>query len=253
METVAQKPPVHTRPFSAEHAKAGAPYCCRDGSEATVLKWDGRSERYPLLGVVTDRDELTTWSKDGAHHVDNSSRLDLVMTPLGFIDGKPVFVGDIIKSPDCKPTPAEVWMRFGPGSEWCWPAPAKVYPATAMSEGEIISSYYGGGPVNGHQEETAAFFRIANAALRHAIDAGQVIIKEDHEAALNRLGESLRPVADVMSVDVSRHERDMAIAKAVRDASRETCAHAAPVLPSTTTYGRISGLNLAAIIAEVKP
>lgn len=84
-----------TKPFNLEHASAGAPYASADGESATILKWDGRSE-YPLIGVHGEADEPASWTAQGEHLAGSASGADLVMTPLGHIDGKPVFVGDLI-------------------------------------------------------------------------------------------------------------------------------------------------------------
>jgi hypothetical protein len=86
--------------------------------------------------------------------------------------------------------------------------PEKVYPVTQMNDGAVCSAYYSGGSVKGNKEELAAFYRIANAALRHAIDANQIIAALDHNNALAALDHSLH---------TARHVRDMAIARAVED------------------------------------
>ena len=91
--------PIHTRPFCLADAKAGAPYCCRDGSAVQVFKWDCRG-RAVLAGIVSawDGDHSALWS-DGGDEVD-FTEYDLVMLPLGYIDGKPVFVGDRLEQRD---------------------------------------------------------------------------------------------------------------------------------------------------------
>lgn len=58
-------PQKHTRPFNLEHARAGAPYCCRDGHEATVLKWDARYPGRPILGMKGPTDQAMGWNADG--------------------------------------------------------------------------------------------------------------------------------------------------------------------------------------------
>lgn len=173
--------PEFSKPFNILDAKAGAPYCCRDGRTAQVLKWDRNVSDYPMMGVVGKSDDPRTWTATGsatygAHGAEYDC--DLVMLPLGLIDGKPVFVGDKITSPDCKgDTTAHHKMNFGEKSTWAWPVSAPTYPVTLMTDGDLVSNYYGGGPVS-HDQEYQAWRRIANAALRHAIDAGQVVLPD---------------------------------------------------------------------------
>jgi hypothetical protein len=139
----------------------------------------------------------------------------------------------------------QIQMRVSSAAKWqdmtvehpYWDAmeyrikPEKLYPVTQMDEGAICSAYFGGGPVNGHKEELAALYRIANAALRHACDANQIISMVDHQDALTTLGKKLR------DAEITRHAaRDMAIAEAVRDACRT-----------------LSNVNLNAIIKAANP
>lgn len=230
--------PEFTKEFNADHAKAGAPYCCRNGVEATIVKFDCRHPNFVLVGVRGQSDECTSWTNKGGFYGNNDPcGHDLAMLPLGMIDGKPVFVGDELLDDQghaffVKPTPAE-WLHT---TGCAWPAPAKVYPATQIGDNDLCSAYYGGGPVVGATAEMAAFYRIANAALRHAIEAGQVITMADHHEEMAKLDD----------------ERDMAVAKAVRDACRSKFKEGFVAIPETCAYGRISGIDLAAIIAKIK-
>jgi len=258
--------PIHTRPFDMSAAKAGAPYCCRDGSEATVLKWDCRDKDYPLVGVIGTTDTAADWGFDGRHCM---ASISLVMTPLGYIDGKPVFAGDEIMDCECltkvSATPGDHDFKY-----CSWPAPEKVYPETLAHWDEFMDSIDATGPRGGLTINERQVTAIANAALRHACESGQVITKEDHEAALHRLGESLRIVADT-----ARAERDMAVAQAVESEMRaageqmaarraardmaiaEAVRGEAYVKAMNCQYGYegivIRQIDLATIIAEVKP
>ena len=173
--------PEFSRPFNLEHAKAGAPYGCRNGVEATILKFDRRDE-FAVLGMYGNADQAISWMPNGQHARNSpEGNRDLVMLPLGFIDGKPVWVGDEVVSGqapygDAVTIAATHDMEFGDGCGWRWPAPAPVYPETLMTRRdfarlddsrifEIIQPSY---------EREARL--IANAALRHAIDAGQVVL-----------------------------------------------------------------------------
>jgi hypothetical protein len=86
--------------------------------------------------------------------------------------------------------------------------PERVYPTTKMAMSDFDSALARAG-----SKESIALhvvIGIANAALRHAIDAGQIITIADHQTELFTLGDKLR------DVEIARHAaRDMAIAKAM--------------------------------------
>lgn len=86
----------HTRAFNKNHAQDGAPYRLRNGREATVLMWTSRNLLYKLAGVYGSEDTPGNWMLDGSFDTRGPSDFDLVMVPLGLIDGKPVFTGDKI-------------------------------------------------------------------------------------------------------------------------------------------------------------
>lgn len=229
-----------TKPFNLDHAKAGAPYACRDGREATVLKWESRREGCPLLGVFDVRDLPGLWTGDGLNS--GNRDLDLVMIPLGYIDGKPVFVDDEVEF-------AGNVVKVVPGDhgfQSCrWPAPAKQYPVTNCTP-ELVRKYNDVVTCNKHMgwhAHIAAIEGVANAALRHAVDNGQVISTEDHCDAMVRA--SVKTLEDVQA---GRAMRDMAIAHAVLAAVKTVInAH------STCCLHALNGkINLNTIIAEVK-
>ena len=162
--------PLHSKLFSMVDAQAGAPISCVDGASATVFKWDCRRAVYKLAGIRGDVDESAVWTQEGQHQSCYGGAA-LVMLPLGMIDGKPVFVGDEYMFEGMKYT--AIPSGFD-GFDGCsWPTPAKVYPKTLMSA-ELLESY-----CHGSGGSTASLFRIANAAICHAIDAGQVVIAVD--------------------------------------------------------------------------
>lgn len=202
--------PIHTRPFNSDHAKAGAPYCCRNGEEATVLKWDCRDSEFPLGGVFGGQDDATNWNAQGVYNRSLKAEYDLVMLPLGTIDGKPVFVGDEFVNDDGENVKGHPLHSGAVSSRCRWPAPAKVHPETTMTYEEAEAAW---GAQPGFSTSLIA---IANAALRHAIDAGQVVAAGDRAA------------------------RDMVIAKAVL----EVC--------KSVTFP-MANIDLAAIIAKVEP
>lgn len=239
--------PKDTRPFDLAAAKAGAPYACRNGMEATVFIWDRRGvEVHSIAGVLGASDEPTSWTKSGNYSDGNESGWDLVMLPLGEIDGKPVFTGDefevnCLAHPDewkrCKaePTWAGTWNDDG---KWFrWPAPAKVYPETQMTGKELWNVYFKN---DGNSE--GSYVAVANAALRHAIDSGQLPTKEAYD--------QLR--ADLLEAEQRNAARDMAIAEAVRDEIQKWMEHPtwAHAIGGSLAQG-MRGFDLAAIIAKV--
>lgn len=274
--------PQHTRPFNPEHARAGAPYCTRAGFKAAVLKWDADHMAYPLIGFMNDGakgDISMSWSLTGQHSLTPEHYADLVMTPLGFIDGKPVFVGDELEEDSVVggdntfvvgPT-----MRDGHFKHARWPAPEPVYPETRMDYGDLIriAMKTNSSPmaVTGSQVVS-----IANAALRHAIDAEQVVpmagvlelardlrknefdkLKADLQKAKRSLelagytdngGELWKPPLG-KSPD-QRAARDMVIAEAVKAATFNK-VRSFDLSPGRPSYERID-IDLAAIIAGVK-
>lgn len=243
-----------TRPFDLDHAIAGAPIATVDRGPARFVAYADEADRsccvivLDMKGVVGTRRKSGRVNEFGA--TDNP--FDLVMTPLGLIDGKPVFVGDIVKSPDCKQVEADHRMNFGEGSTWQWPAPERMYPETQMTDAELCTSVPTMHKINQSPSACEQFildgFRsLANAALRHAIDAKQVITTDEHLDALMALGQNMK------GVEIKRHAaRDMAIAEAVRNCARNNFHSPFENLVGSHAYGRISNINLAAIIATVK-
>lgn len=151
--------------------------------------------------------------------------------------------------------------------------PERIYPETRLGDGEICSAYYGGGPVKGPDEETKAWYRVANAALRHAIDADQVVpMSEVQEVArnLNKRryeraerallsagfedlgGQEWKPPLGKAPhfIEVSDPKRDMAIAEAVRKFCENKAANDST---KYAAYKAIQDADLAAIIAGVRP
>ncbi len=164
------------REFNLEHARAGAPISLITGENVEILKWD-RPGALSIVGIVQDKCfTVMAWNAIGTNA--NSRDLRLVMTPLGYIDGAPVFVGDQVVDKDTGKvtTVLSTWSRMNPDL-WAWPAPAKVYPETKMDQTELanaaLSKHSGMMVCTGAQ-----LYGIANAALRHAIDAGQVVVPE---------------------------------------------------------------------------
>jgi hypothetical protein len=216
--------PEFSKPFDQAAARAGAPFCCRDGRSADILKWDGRRPGEPLIGFQSDSDIPASWTAGGAYETGSEGDIDLVMLPLGLIDGEPVFVGDTFLWHDGTPKVATAEMAGGDWGRCAWPAPANVYPTFTQKDIDTLDGW------SGHNWQV----NFANAALRHAIDAGQVV-----------------------QVPQGTDERDRKLAVAVRTACLEVSAnfnHAGMSLPEALfkCRGAISALALSDIIATVK-
>lgn len=216
--------PEFSKPFNIDHAKAGAPFCGADCEAVRVLIWDRKHPTHPIIAIEErGEQEAIAFRVDGksTSHESLGIVLELVMLPLGLIDGKPVFVGDAIALPSgevCVVGPVD-----RPGPDCSWPAPAREYPQTMMKIAELAKHCCDG---RSWTEDARA---IANAALRHAIDAGQVVTTED------------------------RAVRDMEIARAVLSACKERFDGAKNACCSNEfIITRLSGVHLKAVISTVK-
>ena len=163
-----------TKPFNYEHARAGAPVATNIGTDVQVLIWDRKHPTHPILAIeLCDEHEAFAFTLEGNRSPNfYRSELDhLVMKPLGYIDDKPVFVGDELEQRDRH---NESWVpRTAQPSDRDfsisrWPAPKREYPATTMTDEQIAQAAYAAPVFN-------QWRGIINAALRHAIDAGQVM------------------------------------------------------------------------------
>lgn len=240
--------PEFSKPFDLAAARAGAPIGCINGLSVKIHNWAARGEQTLLLGeiVANNADVQAAWSVTG-----RTQRLadcfDLVMLPLGLIDGKPVFAGDAIEDGgpgDWTPGIAHPCNRDFKNCRW--PAPAKVYPETTMRHEDMLTFYVDALRKLGYnavQAETQGLDAVVNAALRHAVDAGQVMPKDEHEAALHRLGERLKGITLG-----DRAARDMNIAVAVRNTAYTEAMNCQSGHEGTV----IRQINLAAIISTVK-
>lgn len=170
--------PEFSRPFNLADAKAGHPIQTVAGDRAEVFKYDhAEFANFPLVGVI-NHTRLCYWTEAGAGAlgVGDSYQDNLVMAPIGTIDGKPVFIGDeLVYISSGRTTFVEPDDKNF--SHCRWPALTPAYPVTLMTDDDLVSNYNGGGPVS-HKREYQEWRRIANAALRHAIDAGQLVLPD---------------------------------------------------------------------------
>lgn len=124
-------PIAFSKPFSLEHAKAGARFILRNGTKVRILCWDRKGQGCPLVGLATrdyDVSEIVyAWTIQGSIQLGKlSSDWDLVMAPMAIIDGRPVFVGDVIEATNSglgyqKITVLPSWL-YNPLNTYRWPA-----------------------------------------------------------------------------------------------------------------------------------
>lgn len=94
---------IHSKPFNLEHAKAGAPVQLRRGEPARILCFDRASVSgvlFPIIALVKDinvGEYIIERTSDGKHRGCSKRDYDLVMAPLAVVEGKPVFVGDVLQ------------------------------------------------------------------------------------------------------------------------------------------------------------
>lgn len=255
MTTKLEKP-EHTKVFNRAHADSRAPFCCANGMLAKILQWIDDS----AIGYITTaRGEVfaAQWDLEGVESetvVHNESH-NLVMTPLGFIDGKPVFVGDDIEDGgpgDWTPGVAHPGNRVFTNCRWPDNAPVIQTKMTSHELRALLESYQDplvmfSSPTNGSLK------KLADGILGRAITDGQVVTNDKHEADLMRLGENLKGIAITQS-DADRAARDMAVAKAVRTALLHDLWKAPFICPQDyhQINDRMNGVALSPILDTVK-
>ena len=172
--------PEFSKPFNISDTKVGAPYCCRDGQQAEILKWDCNHKCFPLIGVVCENTYHypESWTISGEQASDEELERrpgrDLVMLPIGMCQSKPVFMGDELVTRVGVNFVVEAKHIGDLDEENTWPVPELDYPTTQMKLEDFDAALSKSGS---HECISArAACAIANAALRHAIDAGQVVL-----------------------------------------------------------------------------
>jgi hypothetical protein len=109
--------------------------------------------------------------------------------------------------------------------------PAREYPQSDMSNGQLHAAFMEG---TGHacpSWNSAGCRAVANAALKDAIDQGQVVTREEFDRAIG-----------------DRKKRDFAVAEAVRDKAYVAVMNCDNNLEGVV----VRSLDVAAIISEVK-
>lgn len=116
----------HYRPFNHEHARAGAPFSTIDGRSVEIIRWDVRGGDCPLLGIVENGAHgqlVVRWTTDGVQYAERTADEQLVMTPLGMCDGKPVFWDSEMEHEDGTPVAGHVAAFHSAGgfNTYRWP------------------------------------------------------------------------------------------------------------------------------------
>jgi len=120
--------PEHYKEFDLNSAKAGAPYAQRNGLAARIGIWDCTS-LYSLVGTIMDKagnERAAQWKSDGVNPLYVSS--SLVMLPLGYCEGRPVFVGDELVDVCGTSFKIRVDAKYTRWDVYKWPRTAPVMP-----------------------------------------------------------------------------------------------------------------------------
>lgn len=199
-----------SKPFNLADAKAGHPVAIANAIPgaaglnntvpAKILTADLNNAWRVVVSYFHGEDErVVKFLADGTNpkgEENINTRAHLVMGPIGTIDGKPVYPGDMITlgglafhAPYDVPVPSEAK----------WP---RQYPETQMPGVDLCIVY---ASFNGDQYES--LFAVANAAIRHGIDNGYLL---DPTQAAKEISDAIATLSD-------EYERRYAIAKRDRE------------------------------------
>src|SRR5882672_2577799 len=157
----------HFKPFNIEHAKAGAPCKCYDGTFTEIIYWTALTQNFPIVALLGKEQSLMRYREDGTSSFPTSSYL--VMTPIAFIEKKPVYWDDKIVTQFGITIQAHIWFSQKESFEFCtWPV---TYPKSQISDDELYEIWVASPLL------TDSLRAVADAVLRHAIKSGQVIFK----------------------------------------------------------------------------
>ncbi len=167
----------HTKAFNYEQAKSGAPISTAFGTKVKVLTFERQGLKGALSPILIEDVTGATlvYSADGCPTgkdcwAQHQSIWRLVMRPIGYCEGLPVYVDDTLISPDdiswtagCSADRVEFLEML---AESHWP---QKYPKSLMTFDELNAN-----------AGTAATWeprarKLADAAIEHAIRSGQVV------------------------------------------------------------------------------
>lgn len=175
----------NTKPFDINQARAGAPVGCEtERNKIEIFKYTDHS----IFGSIRYGDEeevVTSWDINGKN--DPCLKSDLVMLPLGYCDGKPVFVGDHLYDLTGRGFLADA-SDTGSYEVCIWPKSEPKYPETRMKYHELQKVI----DDNPRLSAGPLAEKIANEAIRRAISDADVFTKAQVTAVL----EELRNICD---------------------------------------------------------
>lgn len=175
------------RPYNHEHAQAGAPIGLRNGCDVKIHHVVPEFDK--LIGMFYGVDGTVhagEWNLKGAYYdFGHGGRLDIIMPPVGYCEGKPVFVGDTLIDPKWWQTENQSFIVQATninGYEFdrCkWPKPKTKNPETRMTLHEMYAVWQA--PV----EDLAPSLReLMNASIAHAIQDGDVFTRAQVQAVI---------------------------------------------------------------------
>ncbi len=82
----------YLRPFDRRRVGQGAPISTFDGRGVIIDRFDTGGS-YPIRGSIDGDHSTYYWNDQGQNHRGDKSK-DLFLSPVGFIDGHPIFPGD---------------------------------------------------------------------------------------------------------------------------------------------------------------
>ncbi len=166
---------------------------------------------------------------------------------------KPHKYADVIKAWADDITTVIEWRRPPDATDWAtcingpsWDEnneyrikPIKVYPVTQMTNDDLYAVWAKPAPIS-------ACVNVANAALRHAIDAGQVVTAEEADAQRKAAYEEGQKVAFKHEA-AARYSRDASVAIAMRN----ECKRLTHTMLSSDAEFKMDYIKINKIIASV--
>lgn len=155
-----------SKPFNLSDAKLGHPVSTEAGSIGKLLASDIANG--PLLYQFGAYVYYCNGNGLACNVRGVPMVLPLVMAPLGTVNGREVYPGDMLCHCGGNAIPVPYGIPFEP-SEWGWPKPA--YPVTRMDVAYLSAHW--------PAAESDSFQAIANAAIAHGIENGYLFAASD--------------------------------------------------------------------------
>lgn len=194
-----------TKPFNLADAKLGHPiaitYQGGSNPRARIITAD-LANQWPV--VVAYRrsnteplESLCRFDEHGANPQGEQNwtgvRATLVMAPLGTVDGREVYPGDMLSHCGGEAVPVPYGVPFDPGM-WSWPVAAYNYPVTQMSGRELAGSTIVTGNID-------VYVAVANAAIKHGIDEGYLYDAARIDPLFNKLYPTVAIYSEVLTFE----------------------------------------------------